>query len=104
MTDNTETDQFEPEVPDEPAAVADGGWCAPNEHVFGLLLPETTAKRGGIGFTRTPSFDLRDWTKKQLRREVKRLRRDRENLQKALRKERRRTRRLNRAIDKLLGR
>lgn len=46
--------------------VAAGGWCAPSEQIWGfceletteglLSIPEITAKRGGISFTRGPSF------------------------------------------------
>lgn len=74
-----------------------GGWCAPSDSLF----PEITVRRGGLAFTGGPR-PLTDWSKKELRAEVERLRRDRETLQKALRKEQKRTRRLRRTIDRLV--
>ena len=83
---------------ESPNLVARGGWCAPSDSLF----PEVTVSRGGIAFSFAPPKPLEEYTKKELRAEVERLREARDRLQTSLHTERRRSRKARRKVNRLL--
>lgn len=92
-------------LPDEyqRGGIMSNGWCAPSDSLF-TPFPEVTVRRGGLSFTvATP---LTEWSKKELRAEVERLRRTNDALaggNAKLRSEARRLRRKNKRLLKIIG-
>lgn len=83
-----------------------GGWCVPSDNLYGLLGPisDITARRGGLSFS--APRPLTDFSKKELRAEVERLRRQRDELADSagkFRTEARRLRRKNKRLLKIIG-
>lgn len=84
--------------------VVAGGWCAPSEALYGLFdHPEVTARRGGLQFSFSAAArPLEEWSKKELRAEVTRLREALGKHQAARWKAQRKVRRLERKVKRLL--
>lgn len=100
--DNDQTEAADVTITeDEHGLVAEGGWRSPHEVAYGFLVPEVTVQRGGLSFT-TPK-PLTEWKKKDLVREVERLRESQGTQRVTIRRLEQKNRRLRRAIKRLIG-